>query len=126
MMDAKPFGTAKQRDDLDWVFANGPEIISRLERETINALCECLLITCPTHDRDGGFIEYMMVGHYVGGLAKPFLMARDRAGWNKFCIAHLGLEHIMGKYVSKKVRKPRQITACVKSNNRPAWLRGRK
>ncbi len=118
------FGTAKQRDDLDWVFANGPEIIGRLERETINALCECLLIECPKHDPDGGFVEYMTVGHYVAGLAKPFLMARDRKGWHEFCWKRVGLGEFMAQH-QEKPRSPKAVNPklCVQMNNKPAWLR---
>jgi hypothetical protein len=70
------------KSDLDWIFANGPDVVIRSHGSTIATLGRDLGITDLWGSRGEG-VTYFANCRAVLILAAPFLKAKDKAGWLK-------------------------------------------
>lgn len=70
----------KQKSDLEWIFANGPEVAEKPHGASIQALAECFGLT-NLWGRNGEGITYYSNAMGTLELAAPYLKAGDKAGW---------------------------------------------
>jgi hypothetical protein len=75
---------AKQKGDLDWIFANGPAVAEKPHGASIQALAECFGLT-NLWGRNGEGITYYSNAMGTLELAAPYLKAGDKAGWLARC-----------------------------------------
>lgn len=69
-----------KHSDLDWVFANGAEVIRSGYASSIQALADCFGLT-DLWGRNGEGIRFYANAMETLALARPFLLAGDKAGW---------------------------------------------
>lgn len=74
----------KQKSDLDWIFANGEDVLKGAHGATIEALAECFGLTNLWGSRGEG-ITYYTNAMMTLRLAEPFLRVGDKDGWLAFC-----------------------------------------
>lgn len=74
----------KQKSDLDWIFANGPDVAEKPHGASIAALAKCFGLT-NLWGRNGEGITYYSNAMGTLELALPYLKAGDKAGWLKRC-----------------------------------------
>lgn len=74
----------KQKGDLDWIFAHGPDVLTRTTGTSIQALASCLGIT-NLWGRNGEGMTYYANAILIRELAEPYLKAGDKAGWLVLC-----------------------------------------
>lgn len=74
----------KQKSDLDWIFANGPEVAEKPHDASIRALAKCFGLTNLWGSNGEGVTYY---SNAIGTLelAAPYLKAGDKAGWLARC-----------------------------------------
>jgi hypothetical protein len=81
---AELMAEAKQKGDLDWIFAHGHTVLSGAHTASVQALARCLGMTylwgIPSDP-----MTYFHNGRGVLALAAPYLDTYDKAGWLKFC-----------------------------------------
>lgn len=73
-----------QKSDLDWIFANGQEVIDKMHGSSISALARCFGRTNLWGSRGEGYV-YAQNARIVVNLAKPFLITGNKEGWLKRC-----------------------------------------
>jgi len=81
----------KIESDLDWIFENGPAVLSKTSGNTIEALASCLGITELWGSRGEG-ITYYCNAMDILKLAKPYLEKHDKEGWLSFCKRKKGIK----------------------------------
>jgi hypothetical protein len=74
----------RQQSDLDWIFANGPQVLKRASGASIEALAECVDLRNLWGQWGEGYTYYMN-SLAILGEAEPFLERGDKAGWLKHC-----------------------------------------
>jgi hypothetical protein len=74
----------KQKSDLDWIFANGPEVLKRPHGASIQALADCFGLTNLWGSRGEGFIYYENAMMTMA-VARPYLESGDKDGWLAQC-----------------------------------------
>lgn len=81
--EAKEEETA-QKSDLDWIFANGEEVLSKGYGASAQALASCFGLTNLWGRNGEGFVFYQnaMMTFQV---ARPFLLSGDKEGWLEDC-----------------------------------------
>lgn len=74
----------KQKADLDWIFAHGPDVLKSAHGASIAALAQGVWITnlWGSHGEGLAYYENAM---RVLSIAAPFLEAKDKNGWLAFC-----------------------------------------
>lgn len=77
---------AKEKSDLDWIFAHGEEVLKSAHGSTVAALANCLGVTNLWGSRGEGFVYYENALRTLAA-AEPFLKAGDKAGWLAACAA---------------------------------------
>lgn len=75
---------AKQKADLDWIFANGPGVLKEAHGASIAALARGIGITNLWGSHGEG-LAYYENSIRVLSLASPFLQSKDKAGWLALC-----------------------------------------
>jgi hypothetical protein len=73
----------KMHSDLNWIFANGKEVLHSASGATIEALASCLGVKNLWGSHGEGFVYYKNAMNILS-LAKPFLESGDKAGWVAF------------------------------------------
>jgi hypothetical protein len=73
----------KQRSDLDWIFANGPEVSQKGYGSSVEALGKCVGIN-DLWGSHGEGMSYCVNSLSVLAAAEPFLRTQDKAGWLEF------------------------------------------
>jgi hypothetical protein len=73
----------KQRSDLDWIFANGPEVLEKGYGSSVEALGNCVGIA-DLWGSHGEGMSYYVNSLAVLGAAEPFLRTKDKTGWLEF------------------------------------------
>lgn len=74
----------QQKSDLDWVFANGEDVLKEPHDASVQALANCFGLTNLWGSRDEGITYYNnAIGTML--LAAPYLKAGDKAGWLAHC-----------------------------------------
>ncbi len=76
--------TREQEADLDWIFAQGPQILSRCSGATARGLAACLTEKS-LWGSHGESLAFQQNALAVLTMAKPFLEKRDKAGWLDHC-----------------------------------------
>ena len=74
----------EKKSDLDWIFANGNNVLDKGYGASISSLADCLGIT----DLWGGTGEgvvYFSNARAVLNMATPFILSGDKEGWLKHC-----------------------------------------
>lgn len=74
----------QQKSDLDWVFANGEEVLKKPHGASISALAKCFGLTNLWGSRGEG-IAYYSNAMGTMQLATPYLKAGDKDGWLACC-----------------------------------------
>lgn len=75
----------KQHSDLDWIFGNGPELLSEsIPGVSVDSLAKCMKVHNLWGSRGEGITWYTNA-RIVVETAKPFLLARDKRGWLNLC-----------------------------------------
>jgi hypothetical protein len=74
----------KQKSDLDWIFANGPEVAEEPHVASIQALAKCFGLT-NLWGRNGEGSTYYRNAMGTLEMAAPYLKAGDKAGWLARC-----------------------------------------
>lgn len=74
----------EQKSDLDWIFANGSEVLERGTGSSIAALAACFGLT-NLWGRNGEGITYYANAMGTLQMAAPYLKAGDKAGWLAHC-----------------------------------------
>ena len=82
--EAEQEAERKQKADLDWIFENGPEVLSSAHGASIEALGKCVGMTNLWGSHGEGFI-YMQNAFAILSVAAPFLESRNKAGWLELC-----------------------------------------
>lgn len=72
------------KSDLDWIFANGEEVLKNAHGASISALARCFGLTDLWGGRGEGFIYYSNAMATLL-MAKPYLEAGDKNGWLQRC-----------------------------------------
>ena len=74
----------RQKSDLDWIFANGSDVLERRHGASIQALANCFGLTNLWGSRGEGITYY---SNALGTLklAEPYLKVGDKAGWLVHC-----------------------------------------
>jgi hypothetical protein len=72
--------------NLDWIFANGKDVMQRASGSTVGAIAECLGLTSGDlwGSKGEGYVYYIR-SRQVMFLAMPFLENNDKVGWLNFC-----------------------------------------
>ena len=73
----------KLHSDLDWIFANGNDVLHEASGATIGALATCLGVSNLWGSHGEGFVYYQNAMAILS-LAKPFLESGDKTGWLAF------------------------------------------
>jgi hypothetical protein len=73
-----------QKSDLDWIFANGPDVLKATHGASIQALASCFGLDNLWGSHGEGFVYYANASHTMQ-MAEPYLLAKDKAGWLEFC-----------------------------------------
>jgi hypothetical protein len=73
----------KLHSDLDWIFANGNDVLHGASGATIDALGTCLGVSNLWGSHGEGFVYYQNATAILS-LAKPFLESGDKTGWLAF------------------------------------------
>lgn len=73
----------KLKGDLDWVFANGNEVLAAAHGASIQALADCFGLTNLWGNGEG--ITYHVNAMNTLAMAKPYLENNDKAGWIAHC-----------------------------------------
>lgn len=68
------------KSDLDWIFANGPDVIENGYGVSIQALANCFGLTDLWGSKGEG-IDWIMNARQTLNLAEPFLKTGDKYGW---------------------------------------------
>jgi len=71
---------AAQKRDLDWIFANGAEVLECPHGASVQALADCFGLTNLWGSRGEGFV-YFQNARGTLELARPFLEAGDKDAW---------------------------------------------
>ncbi|MGL4233203.1 MAG: hypothetical protein ACRDAM_15905 [Casimicrobium sp.] len=74
----------KLASDLDWIFANGAQVLEKTHGATIASLSRCIGIKKPW-GKNGEGITWYANAWWTITLARPFLEANDKTGYLKFC-----------------------------------------
>lgn len=77
--------TAAQRSDLDWIFANGREVLRSGYRPSIQALADCLRLDDLWGPPRGKGVDLAANLVALGGLAWPYLLRGSKQRWLEFC-----------------------------------------
>jgi hypothetical protein len=72
------------KSDLDWIFANGQEVLTKPHSASIFALAECFGLT-DLWGRRGEGITYFGNTMFTLEQAEPFLKTGDKTGWMARC-----------------------------------------
>jgi len=72
------------KSNLDWIFANGKEVLEKNHGATVSALAKCFGLT-NLWGSNGEGITYYSNAMTTMQLAKPFLEAGDKEGWFSYC-----------------------------------------
>ena len=75
---------AKQKADLDWIFANGPDVLESAHGASIATLAKEVGIT-DLWGSHGEGLSYYENAMRVLSIAAPFLEKKDKHGWLAFC-----------------------------------------
>lgn len=75
---------ADMKSDLDWIFANGEDVLKNPHGDTVAALAECFGLTDLWGNRGEGATYYCNVVTTLS-MATPFLRAGDKEGWLNYC-----------------------------------------
>ncbi len=75
---------AKRKGDIDWIFANGQDVLNGAHGATMSTLGRCVGLNNLWGSRGEG-ITYYTNARAVLLHAKPFLEAGDKDGWLKYC-----------------------------------------
>lgn len=75
---------AEREGDIDWIFANGEEVLSSASGATVGTLAGCFGLTNLWGTRGEGYI-YHQNAMGTMRLARPFLEKGDKAGWLEKC-----------------------------------------
>ncbi|MGL4233757.1 MAG: hypothetical protein ACRCWJ_20485 [Casimicrobium sp.] len=70
--------------DLDWIFANGTQVLEKTHNATIESLSRCIGIK-RLWGTNGEGVTWYANAWWTLALAKPFLETNDKAGYLKFC-----------------------------------------
>lgn len=70
----------EEKSDLDWIFEHGPEVADKPVGASIQALADSKGLGDLWGSRGEGVV-WMQNALSVMAIAKPYLMARDKAGW---------------------------------------------
>lgn len=73
--------------NLDWIFANGPEVLRNEYNASIVALARCFGLTNLWGNRTSG-TTYTANVLLTLSLAQPFLMSGDKDGYLAYCQRH--------------------------------------
>ena len=78
--EAEQEAERKQASDMDWIFANGADVLKSAHGATVQALAECFGLTNLWGSHGEGVTYY---SNAIGTLklAEPFLLAGDKEGW---------------------------------------------
>lgn len=82
--EAEERAEAKQRGDLDWIFANGPDVLRGAHGASIAALASGVGVSNLWGSHGEG-ISYYENAMRVLSLAAPYLTQKYKAGWLAFC-----------------------------------------
>lgn len=82
--EAEEAAEDKLHSDLDWIFANGSDVLVRTHGATAEALGKCIGVDNLWGSHGEG-LAYQENALRVLHLARPFLEARDKEGWLAFC-----------------------------------------
>ena len=74
----------KQKSDIDWIFANGPDVLKETHGASVATLARGLGIT-NLWGFHGEGLAYYENSMRVLALAAPFLEGKDKAGWLALC-----------------------------------------
>jgi len=72
------------KGNLDWIFANGPDVLKSAHGASVQALANSLYFQDLWGSHGEGFTYYSNALTILS-LASPFLLAKDLEGWLKFC-----------------------------------------
>lgn len=72
------------RSNLDWIFANGPEVATKPHGASVEALAKCFGVDNLWGRNGEGFVYYENAMRTLG-LAKPYLETKDKAGYLAKC-----------------------------------------
>ena len=73
----------KQKSDLDWIFANGHEVIKQRHSASIESLANCFGFVNLWGSQGEGLIYYRNTTVTLS-MAEPFLKSGDKAGWLEY------------------------------------------
>lgn len=76
--------TRRKQSDLDWIFANGPDVLAEASGASIGALAESLGVR-NLWGTNGEGMTYYTNAIAVLSLAGVYLLAGDKAGWLAKC-----------------------------------------
>lgn len=74
----------KIRSNLDWIFANGKEVLSSPYHASVQALASCFGLM-DLWGANGEGITYMINARCTLDMATPFLESGDKNAWLAFC-----------------------------------------
>ncbi len=86
---------AKQSGDLDWIFANGEEVLDSTHGATVSALGDCLGAG-NLWGADGEGVTYYQNALSILSHAAPYLVAGDKGGWLDYVSALRASETAVG------------------------------
>ena len=78
--------------DLDWIFSNGQDVLESPHGASLQALATCLGCDDLWGSHGEGFV-YWQNAIATLSRAKPFLLAGDRAGWEKYAAEYREGKH---------------------------------
>ncbi len=82
--EAEKEAEATLKGDLDWVFANGDDVLKEPHGATVAALAGCFGLTDLWGPRGEGYVYYENAYRTLRA-AEPFIKAGDKAGWLAHC-----------------------------------------
>ena len=72
------------KGDLDWIFANGKEVLDDPKHSSIEALARCFT-SMPLDGVSGETFKYIDNCKITLSMAENYLLEGDKEGWLKFC-----------------------------------------
>lgn len=74
----------EQKSNLDWIFANGNEVVEKGYGASVQTLANCLGLSNLWGSHGEGFV-YFENALWTIAIAEPFLKNADKDGWLVFC-----------------------------------------